>query len=857
MNVAAAIFGISEYSDDILNSGPNKLYYAAADAVSFERYVRAAWAAASRLTIECRTDRAATSTEWSTSIERLSTFKPDLFIAYLAGHAVLADEDNAVFCFADAHDGSGVLTSEELDLGLASIGAGTSILFLDCCHAEALVAGMRFFRRLDGRRARLFLCSARTDQKAWEDAAIQHGLFSNALIRGLADTSPLLSVDGYVGIEDLFVFVSEDVSKRAFADKNQARQEPVRGGVSAYGPRLPAASHASLGDQISTYDALATTVRRWLARATVLLVVFIVVTDLTFQHLLVNADGDIVARSGLRIFDPLRRTLPGGIVDTGFDRSDLNQSEGEDNVAFNALKTGSLVAYRLHTSSAWPAKLRPLLAKKARRALAIFLHAFPDADTDPYDPTFDPPPIAEHLAVLALRHTKDRNAAAAFVYKLPDFDRECDEDVTNKRDFSQLNPSTSRFLKELDWRLVSAGDFRESLRIVAYRYFVRGRELSSGNPVTTYDGVREFKRLAEWARAPQFRTVLRSIEHPQSWCGVGEALVVALNDDPDVAGFAETALLKRLEEQVREVSGDLLGADAQMALSLLAIVANHRTLKDRTVDRVSRFLREDERGLNGRQDFVEWLTAIAPLMPFPKTTRVFLFETLSAPPKEHDFRQTTAFGILARNAQHLADADRALVASWGEDNRNEFHTFDSYANGIAYLAPFLSEEFVQNYLSSVVTRADPARAIAPPQRSWRGDLLITQTHIPEWFAISKIAQHRLLPKRLASQLLTFAAVVAPRDVRREALLAVAYQRDVIRTNDWQGFRRTLIRLSPDGRKRDLLAEAAGLHICGQTPGDREAQLSTVSNIWSKEPVPILRIGLAKTLQHATLCTLTN
>ncbi len=865
MRVGAAIFGISEYSDINLNTGANKLLYASEDVLSFERYVRAAWSTATLLTIECWTDHSATSSEWSSSIERLAAFKLDLFIVYLAGHAFRTEQDNAVFCLADAHGNDGVLTSEEIDRAFESIGAGTSVLFLDCCHAEAVVAGTRFFRVLDGSRARLFLCSARSEQRAWEDSTIQHGLFSNAVIRGLADTSPLSSVDGYVDVDDLFIFVCEDVSKRAFAQKNQARQEPVRGGMSTSRVRMPTASVAELGDQISTYQALATTFRRWLTRAAVFLIAFIVITDLSYQHLMIDSEGDIVARSGLRIFDPLRRMLPGGIIDTGFDRSDLDQNPDANTGAFSKLVNGSLLANRLRYSTAWPTKLGPLLKTEARQKLSIFLHARLDDGADGYNSAVHGPRIEEFLTLKTLDQTMDVDSVKkAFAYDLPNIDLGCWENIVNKIDFTLSNPSTTRFLKELDWHFLVTVDtddrnksFGKLLKIVAYRHVADARERASGIRNLKYDGVREFARLADWARSPRFRSVISEIKHPNSWCALSEVFVVALTDDDKAASNAEGILLAQLETYDKAETGDVLNSGAAMALSLLAIVARHRYLEERTVDRVSRFLRTDERGLDGPPEFAEWLTAIAPLMPFPKDTRGFLLDTLSAPMEEHEFKQLTAFEILARNAQHLSEQDRAVVERWAQQNREKFGTFDSYVNGIAYLAASLPDGFVHDYLSSVMARTNSARAIAPPRESWRGDMLISQSDVPEWLAISRIAQGMLLQDHVANELVAFASVASPEETRREALLAVAHQLKVIRTSDWQGLRRTLARFAADGQKRDLLAEATGLHICGETTAEREAHLNEILRIWTMERVPILRIGLAKTLKHAAQCALTR
>ena len=193
--------------------------------------------------------------------------------------------------------------------------------------------------------------------------------------------------------------------------------------------------------------------------------------------------------------------------------------------------------------------------------------------------------------------------------------------------------------------------------------------------------------------------------------------------------------------------------------------------------------------------------------------------------------------------------------TWAQENHDEYTIHDSYAEAVSYLASYLPINFVRNYFLSLVARTNPSRAVAPPERSWRGDLVISSSDVPEWTAISRIAQNAALASHVSNQILTFAAIPNSMDVRRHALLALANQLEDIRANDWDGFRRRLIRLASDGNTRDILSEVAGLQICGQTSVEDEAKV--LLSMWSRERVPILRIGLAKAIQYAALCALTK
>ena len=865
MRIAAAIFGISAYEDDAIVGSIDRLHYAADDAVSFKRYVEAAYSFASEIAIECFTDSNATFDTWSSSIDRLSSFKPDTFIVYLSGHAIRSEDSNSFFCLADTSGPDSALDIQTIDHALARVGAETSLLFLDCCYAEAIVEQSEFFRSLCGDQARIFLCSARSNQRAWEDSSIQHGLFSNALIRGLADISPLADQTGFVDIDDLFTFVSQDVSTRAFARKERARQEPVKGGLRTSRLRLPTASANVLGSQISTYKAVAISFRRWLIRASVLVFIFVTISDLAIQHLQIRADGSIVVHSGLPIFDPLRRMLPGGIVDTGFDNRDLDRNFDANKDNIKAIEARHLMANRLWKSSAWPTRLGPALTTEARQSLSILLNGSLDRSAIGFDPNFHAPPISSFVALFSLSPRYERQTAEdVFSYALPEMDLKCGDEVDNRIDFPSLLPNTSRFIKELDWRLATPNTLKErqknfdiSTRIVAYRSYTFQREEAQGTNHPQYDAVREFRRLADWAQSLQMPTGSFPIGHIGSWCSLTHTFLSALGRDPEIAVAGEENLLKILRHYKSDVHGDVLPERSAFALSLLAIVAQHRPLNERVVDTVSALLRNDDRGLDGAIDIVNWLEKIAPSSRFPNLTRNFLLETLKAPLMEHDFRQLTAFRILSGNAKFLTDRDRNVIVQWAQQNFSDNYNQDMYAEAVSLLAQNLPPSFVSQYVKSAVSRTDPSRAVEPPERTWRGSLLISTNHVPEWTAISRIGQSIVLPLHVTRGILTFALVFGTNDFGRDAVLALAHQIEEIRENDWNGFRQRLVDLAAEEDTRDVLSQAAGMNICNLPKEERARHINLVREIWSKEKVPFLRISLAKTVQYAALCALTK
>jgi len=862
VRIAAAIFGVSEYTDDTLNADTHKLSFAANDAGSFARYMRAAWPTnTDENLVECWTDRAATMPRWSSSISRIANAKPDLFIAYLAGHAIQTGNSAAAFCLTDTQDENTAVTAAVIDQAFNLVGADVSILFLDCCHAEAVVSGTAFFGGLYGSRARLFLCSARSEQRAWEEATLEHGLFSSAILRGLARSSPVADSVGNVAIDALFALVSEDVPKRAFALKDRAPQEPIRGGLTTAQILLPTASARTLGDPISTYDAVVAGFRRWLVRACLLIAGSVAFTDLTFQHLAIDADGHIVVRSGLPLFNPLRRTLPAGVYQTGFTRGDLVSNAGQTE-RITALRNGQIVAYRLWKSHSWPSVLAPALAIEPRQRLSILVNGRLEDNAEKLDPIRHAPPFDALNTLLALDPQLDPLLAAeAFDYDLPDVSLRCSESVQNRLDFTVLSPPSHRLNIEIDWRLtlpVSPEDHKtalqKALRIVAYRHQVvdRERRMVREGPDHVTDA--EFSRLADWAQSSRYRSYIPDVIGHGSWCSVAENFIAVLSMEEHVSRSGETFLLQLVNTYDPEIHGDLLNPDAQTGLALLSILARHTFLDYETVDSVSSILRTDSRGLGGTPAIGEWLTEIAATTPLPPVTLQFLIDTLTEPFNDPDYSLFLAFRILARNAVHLSNAQRQLLLEWTRANFHRFSRYEPVLDGVAHLSPYLTREEAHDHVSVMASRTDPSLGVDPSATSWRGEMMIWSGGLTNWRSISRIAQHVDLPPTVSDGLLIFAAAAQEANAQHLALRGLANQQPAIRDGDWHSLRRTLAQ-HPDSASRYALATAAGLHVCRRKTADNDFE--TLRTMWSKEAVPILRIAIANAIQYAHLCALAD
>ena len=103
MEVAAAVFGIAKYNNLNQDGGLSNLQFAGRDAEAFARYINAAWSNSAISDVRCFIDETATEARWNATVDSISQAKPDLFLVYLAGHAVESSDSGFVFCLSLIH----------------------------------------------------------------------------------------------------------------------------------------------------------------------------------------------------------------------------------------------------------------------------------------------------------------------------------------------------------------------------------------------------------------------------------------------------------------------------------------------------------------------------------------------------------------------------------------------------------------------------------------------------------------------------------------------------------------------------------------------------------------------------------
>lgn len=165
---ASLAIGIDEYPQGFYQGDELPLKCASADARRVHAWVSDTFpreqsrhfalfnAQATRLTIR-------------STLETLATLRNlDFVLIYLAGHG-RRTANGANFCAYDhSQDGRGV-DAQFIDDALRKMQAKNVLIFVDCCHAEAVFWGSEFFSRLEGSRCRLFVASCQADQLAYED----------------------------------------------------------------------------------------------------------------------------------------------------------------------------------------------------------------------------------------------------------------------------------------------------------------------------------------------------------------------------------------------------------------------------------------------------------------------------------------------------------------------------------------------------------------------------------------------------------------------------------------------------------------------------------------------------------------
>src|SRR5262245_55327007 len=153
MRCASVSIGIVDYANPFYSGSDMRLRYSVGDAEAFHRYMSLGWPSGDKPRHVLLRDREAVIGRLMAGVAAVGGDGPlDLFVLYLSGHGEVSTDGAGWFCLADAKPCFPSLDSAAIDQCLAAADAHCVIVFIDCCHAEAVVAGSQSFAIRKGRR---------------------------------------------------------------------------------------------------------------------------------------------------------------------------------------------------------------------------------------------------------------------------------------------------------------------------------------------------------------------------------------------------------------------------------------------------------------------------------------------------------------------------------------------------------------------------------------------------------------------------------------------------------------------------------------------------------------------------------
>jgi hypothetical protein len=860
LRIGVLAVGVEDYEDPAYGTSDLRLKYAANDAQSFASYAQIAWVDAEVATIVPLLDRGATLKSFDDAVSAFPPGSLDLFILYLAGHGDRGAGRGAWFCLSDARPGHPNLTIAIIDEALKRIAAPRTVLLIDCCYAGAVVAGSAFFSTLGRSTSRLFLCSSGEDQRSWEDDDVRHGIFSNVLMNGLSSTGGLADARGMVDLEgSLFPYLCDQVPRIVFSKKGRERQEPAKGGVSSGAILFPTTSAKVLGRQISTYQALRVGFWRLLQRSAIALLVVFLVLDFSFYHFWIGPTDTIEVRSGLAFMDPLRRTFPGGVLETPFNRSQLDTTNEGKRDAIIRFAQGREWGFSLHASDSWLRRLLPVLAEGDRR-MALALAA---EETTGQGAKNSASPKGEPDSVVSATLREDILRPATFVQAEADLSAagqfDCNANVRNTLDFTLFNPSSSVIEDDLRYaaaKWTTADDeaafasLLTAAKLVSYRklFASKGSADSTGVDQELPALARAAASLAPRPGASTFAATLRTLTG--TWCNYSSGLLLSILGSAKEREGEEERLARIALSFDLQTQGDLLTDAQEQALNSLDAIAAAYPLPNRLVEDIVGMLQKDSRGINGTPQIVDWLRRIADRQQLSPKVVDFLHGEFVKPAGEFDFHQLTSFAILVRNVEGLPPSVRKELLAWSERHLDEFAAIGDFAEAVGLLAAVvhIGDDSVARFAARLAPEVP--FALHPSRTGDRGEMRITSDDFKQGVALGRIGQRQELPHSVVEKLARF--VLARRGIPefQQVLLGLAHQegfsfdpsqvRDRLATN----------RSNAHGRALDV--ELVSAYAQGLDAEARRTTLDNLRSAWAKELDPEVKLSLGEILVNVRL-----
>jgi hypothetical protein len=847
MRCASLSVGIIDYADRFYLASEMRLRYAVADAEAFHRYVSLAWPSTSGQHVLLRNGEAV--------IEQLSaaiaSFDAplDLFFLYLSGHGETGPAGSGWFCLADAEPSIPSFDGAAIDRCLAGVNADSIIVFIDCCHAEAVVAASRSFFVHPGRTAQVVAASCRADQRAWEDDGLKRSIFSDVLLRALSTDSPLANARGEVDFQArLLPYLRDQVPVAAAAKKRGQVQEPIIAGFVSGLVTLPVVSTTSLGRPLTISQAIRAGVRRFLVVSLVTAIAAFAIADLMIFHLAVSGTGEIVVRPG---FSATYSFSPGHLVsdlDTGVSIRDVVPT---DDKMLSSLAHGAswgIATHRdVHGLKPWLSVLQPSLRVSSLKPLRV--GAF--GESPAFDVDDDQPPKAEALFLATLRNKSPSETGRAIYPYDPDLPWACTEQVSNKIDFTRLLAEPAVFRRDMEWLAATAPAATDErakriydlVRLAAYRAM---HEKDDEKRLTEFDAFAgAVARIAGPKPADGLRSAVSSILEttPGTWCSLHGAFAAAIAGSSQLSVPAEADLRFVLESYDRSKQGDLNTAEQSIAVHGLARLGQYRPLDPATLQLVIKMIKQDSRGISGRTPANELLTELALSQDLNSTLAPMLFENLRAETGPADFAPLEAANLLARNFRFLNSAQRTRVHQWiaAKAPQNKFQS--GIHEAIGYVS--LTEPVGSGELEILLARLPAVSRFPPQATNYRGETVIISSGDSAAVALGRVGQSQLLAVEATERLANFAASRPDLQGREEIISALARQWFGATEDLTNSIRKRLLRSGGDASRRALETEVAACAVLKLRPPQKEKVRAELAEAWSREVEPAQRIALAK------------
>lgn len=874
MRCASVSIGIVEYAHRFYSSSDMRLRYAVGDAKAFHRYASLGWPAREAPQHRLLCDREATFERLREAVTTITDGgQLDLFFLYLSGHGEITNDGAGWFCLADAEPGVPSFDGAAIDSCLNGVDADHILVFIDCCYAEAVVAGSQSFAIGKGRRARLVAASCRADQRAWEDDGLKRSIFSDVLLRALSTDSTIADARGQVDVQArLLPYLRDQVPTAASAMKRGYDQDPITGGFLSGPLMMPVVSTTSLGRPLTISQAIRAGVRRFLVAGLVAIFVALSIADALIFHLAVDGTGELIVRPG---FSATYAALPFHTisnVDTGLSIRDIDtdkDSPATDKL-LAALAAGSLWGFATHRDihhvRTWLAPLESHLRPAVRNLLRAVV--FGEWTTPNVD--HDPPPLAETFFIAALQGKRPSEIGKG-VYPIDLSLRwECTDRVSNQLDFTRLQEDPEVFRRDMRWVVATAPSepaarariFADLVKMTAYRGLqetgceerLANLELSgclrSGNVdeklLIEFDGfATSLERVAGDSPTDAFRAAVAPfLESTKgTWCSLPGTFATAVAGTTQTSLGAEGRLRSILESYDRSKQGDTGGnPQQQMAEHGLDRLAHRRRLDPITLQRLYQIIARDTPDLTAPVPAMALLKEVAVSQELTPDLRNLLFRNLRHETGAGDFSALTACNLLARNFAFLNSDERTNVRRWLADAASANVFVSEFHEALGFVS--LTEPLPANQLGLLGARLSSMSRFPPQATSYRGEMVITSTGDSAAVALGRVAQAGSLPRDILERLANIAAARTEIEEREEIVRGLARQWYRRATDLADRIRDRLPTGRGDATRRALEVDVAVSALADIPASERKRLLNRLIAMWSHEPDPSQRVALA-------------